>query len=59
MPAEDHKNMKKVQCWIPQDTWDKLVSLGYNSPIAVTKAFEKLSRPAYPERLNVTNSREY
>lgn len=43
MPAEDHKNMKKVQCWISQDTWDKIVSLGYASPtIAVTKAFEKL-----------------
>lgn len=40
---EDHKNMKKVQCWIPLDTWDKIVSLGYDSPtIAVTKAFEKL-----------------
>ena len=40
---EDHKDMKKVQCWIPIDTWDKIVSLGYNSPtIAVTKAFEKL-----------------
>jgi hypothetical protein len=40
---EDHKNMKKVQCWIPQDTWNKIVSLGYDSPtIAVTKAFEKL-----------------
>lgn len=43
MPAEDHKQMKKVQCWIPLDTWDKIVSLGYDSPtIAVTKAFEKL-----------------
>ncbi len=40
---EDHKDMKKVQCWIPLDTWDKLVSLGYNSPTtAVTKAFERL-----------------
>ena len=40
---EDHKDMKKVQCWIPLDTWDKIVSMGYNSPtIAVTKAFEKL-----------------
>lgn len=43
MPAEDHKAMKKVQCWIPIDTWNKIVSMGYNSPtIAVTKAFEKL-----------------
>jgi predicted RNase H-like nuclease (RuvC/YqgF family) len=43
MPPEDHKTQKKIQCWIPLDTWDKVVSLGYNSPtVAVTKAFEKL-----------------
>jgi hypothetical protein len=43
MPPEDHKNQKKIQCWIPLETWDKIVSLGYTSPtIAVTKAFEKL-----------------
>jgi hypothetical protein len=43
MAAEDHKNMKKVQCWIPLDTWDRIVSLGYDRPtVAVTKAFEKL-----------------
>jgi hypothetical protein len=43
MSSEDHKNMKKIQCWIPSDTWDKIVSLGYTSPtIAVTKAFEEL-----------------
>lgn len=54
MPAEDHKAMKKVQCWIPQDTWDKLVSLGYNSPtIAVTKAFERLLEdPREDPRIN-------
>lgn len=43
MPPEDHKSQKKIQCWIPLETWDKIVSLGYTSPtIAVTKAFEKL-----------------
>jgi len=43
MPSEDHKTQKKIQCWIPLDTWDKIVSMGYTSPtIAVTKAFEKL-----------------
>ncbi len=43
MPPEDHKTQKKIQCWIPLETWDKIVSLGYTSPtIAVTKAFEKL-----------------
>jgi len=51
---EDHKNMKKVQCWIPQDTWDKIISMGYNSPtIAVTKAFEKLLEyPREDPRIN-------
>jgi len=43
MPPEDHKTQKKIQCWIPLETWDKIVSLGYTSPTtAVTKAFEKL-----------------
>ena len=43
MPQEDHKNMKKIQCWIPLTTWEKIESLGYSSPtIAVTKAFESL-----------------
>jgi predicted RNase H-like nuclease (RuvC/YqgF family) len=43
MPSEDHKTQKKIQCWIPLETWDKIVSMGYTSPtIAVTKAFEKL-----------------
>lgn len=43
MPSEDHKSQKKIQCWIPLETWDRIVSLGYTSPtIAVTKAFEKL-----------------
>ncbi|MGE5473730.1 MAG: hypothetical protein ACM3UU_05870 [Ignavibacteriales bacterium] len=43
MPPEDHKKQKKIQCWIPLETWDKIVSSGYTSPtIAVNKAFEKL-----------------
>lgn len=43
MPPEDHRSQKKIQCWIPLETWDQIVSLGYTSPtIAVTKAFEKL-----------------
>jgi hypothetical protein len=43
MPPEDHKTQKKIQCWIPLDTWEKVVSLGYTSPtIAVTEAFKKL-----------------
>jgi len=43
MVIEDRRNKKKIQCWIDQDVWDKLESLGYTSPtIAVTKAFEKL-----------------
>lgn len=43
MPQETPRNQKKIQCWVSLDTWDKLVSLGYDSPtIAVSKAFEKL-----------------
>jgi hypothetical protein len=43
MPPEDHKNMKKIQAWIPLVTWEQVESLGITSPtIAVTKAFELL-----------------
>jgi hypothetical protein len=43
MPGEDHKNQKKIQCWIPLVTWEQIEALGYSSPTtAVTKAFEKL-----------------
>lgn len=58
MPREDHKNMKKIQCWIPLTTWEKIESLGYKSPtIAVTKALESLLEnqtraPKIPELLN-------
>jgi len=52
MPSEDHKSQKKIQCWIPLETWDKIVSLGYTSPtIAVTKAFEKLTEEPHEEPL--------
>ena len=58
MPREDHKNMKKIQCWVPLTTWEKIESLGYKSPtIAVTKAFENLlenqtNTSKIPELLN-------
>ena len=58
MPQEDHKNMKKIQCWVPLTTWEKIESLGYKRPtIAVTKAFESLLEdhtkiPKIPELLN-------
>lgn len=43
MSQEAPRNQKKIQCWVSLETWDKIVSLGYDSPtIAVTKAFEKL-----------------
>jgi hypothetical protein len=43
MPPEDHKNMKKIQCWISIATWEQIAALGYSSPtIAVNKAFDKL-----------------
>jgi hypothetical protein len=66
MPPEDHKTQKKIQCWIPLETWDKIVSLGYTSPtIAVTKAFEKLledpqhipnGSPIYPQEFHIDPS---
>ena len=43
MSVEDHKNMKKIQCWISLSTWQQLKDKGYNSPtIAVIEAFKKL-----------------
>jgi hypothetical protein len=43
MPPEDHKNMKKIQAWIPLATWEQVEALGITSPtIAVTKAFDLL-----------------
>lgn len=45
MPPEDHKNMKKIQAWIPLATWEQVEALGITSPtIAITKAFESLLR---------------
>ncbi len=56
MPPEDHKTQKKIQCWIPLETWDKIVSLGYTSPtIAVTKAFEKLLEGHREDPLHISN----
>ncbi len=56
MPPEDHKTQKKIQCWIPLETWDKIVSLGYTSPtIAVTKAFEKLLECHREDPLHISN----
>jgi len=43
MSPEDHKNLKKIQCWISLATWKQIEALGYSSPtIAVNKAFDKL-----------------
>ena len=43
MPGDDHKNMKKIQCWIPLATWEQVEALGITSPtIAVTKALNLL-----------------
>ena len=56
MPPEDHKTQKKIQCWIPLDTWDKVVSLGYTSPtIAVTEAFKKLLEDPREDPQNIPN----
>lgn len=53
MTVEDHKGMKKIQAWIPQETWDTLESRGYTSPTtAVTQAFKKLleESPENPDK---------
>lgn len=53
MSDTDHKGKKKIQCWIDQDVWDQIESLGYTSPTtAVTEAFDALlkeSRKNPPE----------
>ena len=37
MPPEDHKNMKKIQAWIPLVIWEQVEALGITSPtLAVT-----------------------
>ena len=52
MSNYDHQGMKKIQAWIPLETWDKLNSLGYTSPtIAVTDAFKLLIEKS-PENPN-------
>lgn len=53
MPSEDHKNMKKINCWVPLNIWDKVTELGYNSPtIAVITALEKM----VDEHINADNT---
>jgi len=43
MSNDDHPGMKKLQAWIPLDTWEELNSLGYTSPTsAVTQGFKLL-----------------
>lgn len=42
MPSS-HRNMKKVQGWIPISTWEQLEQLGYTSPtVAILTAFDRL-----------------
>jgi len=43
MPNDGHQNQKKIQCWIPIETWDKVEALGYSTTAAAaTAAFNKL-----------------
>ena len=43
MPEEDHKDLKKIQCWIPLSTWDKLKERGYPTiSKAVNEALDML-----------------
>jgi len=43
MPNDGHQNQKKIQCWIPLETWDKIEALGYSTTAAAaTAAFNKL-----------------
>ena len=43
MAGEDHRGLKKIQCWIPVSTWEQIEAAGYTSPkLAMTKAIELL-----------------
>jgi hypothetical protein len=43
MAEEDHRNLKKIQCWIPISIWDELKERGYPTiSKAVNEALEKL-----------------
>ena len=43
MQNDGHQNYKKIQCWIPNETWGKIEELGYSTTTAaVTEAFKKL-----------------
>jgi hypothetical protein len=43
MQNDGHQNQKKIQCWIPIETWDKIEALGYSTTAAAaTVAFNKL-----------------
>ena len=43
MANTDHAGYKKIQCWIPQEIWDKIEAQGYpNQTSAVTEAFKSL-----------------
>jgi len=57
MSSDDHWNMKKLQVWVPLETWEELNSLGYTSPTdAVTAGFKLLletpaNTPEYSQKL--------
>lgn len=43
MVTNDHEGYKKIQCWIPEELWDKIEALNYqNQTAAVTEAFKNL-----------------
>lgn len=43
MVTNDHPGQKKIQCWIPQELWDKIEALNIpNQTSAVTEAFRAL-----------------
>jgi len=43
MTGDDHRGLKKIQCWIPVSIWEQIEAAGYTSPkLAMTKAIELL-----------------
>ncbi len=43
MAEDDHRNLKKIQCWIPISTWGELKERGYPTiSKAVNEALDKL-----------------
>jgi len=63
MANDGHQNQKKIQCWIPIETWDKVEALGYSTTAAAASAaFNKLledpvKNPEISQDIPILNAR--